>query len=58
MTKAKAIGQADVVRHLSADELRALPGLLGRVAPAMVAAHGFYTYVDTATGQKICLVAR
>lgn len=33
-------------RHLTIEEAQALPGLLGRIATAMLARHGAYGYTD------------
>lgn len=38
-------------------EAAKLPGLLGRIAPIMLARRGEYGYTDVATGRRILLVA-
>jgi hypothetical protein len=48
----------DDTRTLTLDEARALPGMLGRIAPLMLAAHGRYGYRDAATGRTVLLVVR
>lgn len=53
MTKATT---PDETRIMTLDEVRALPGLLGRVAAIMVERKGWYGYTDTATGRKILIV--
>lgn len=48
----------DETRTLTLDEAKALPGLLGKVAPAMLARHGVYAFTDTASGRKVVLRLR
>jgi hypothetical protein len=50
--------QADRTEYLTIDEARALPGLLGRIAGAMLAAHGEYRYTNTETGELVALVRK
>ena len=35
--------QADEIRSVTLTDARALPNLLGRIVPAMLARHGYYT---------------
>ena len=44
-----------IERTVTIDEAKALPGLLGRIAVAMLTRKGEYTYTDTATGRKVLL---
>lgn len=46
----------DETRTMTLDEVRALPGMLGRIASVMVERHGSYGYTDTATGRKILIL--
>lgn len=55
-TKEQMIAAADEVQELTIDQVKALPGILGRIAAAMVEAHGAYGYVDTGTNRKIAIV--
>lgn len=52
--------QADETRELTIAEAKALPGLLGIIASAMLKAHGFYGYTDVANGgaRKVLLIAK
>ena len=45
----------DEIRTLTLTEAKALPGMLGRIAPAMLERHGEYGFVDTATNRRILL---
>ena len=47
----QSMAQPDEARAVTLAEARAMPGLLGVIAPAMLAAHGLYGYTDTANGQ-------
>ena len=45
MTLTEAIRkQADEIHEMTMDEVKRLPNMQGRIASAMVDAHGFYTY--------------
>ena len=57
MTIQEIMAMADEVRHLSMDEMKALPNMLGKIAPVQVAANGFYSYTNE-NNKKICIVAR
>lgn len=50
----KVRAQADVTKVMTADEAKDLPGMIGRIAPPMMEAHGFYSY--TQNGQKVLVV--
>ncbi|MCX7335504.1 MAG: hypothetical protein NTV85_28650 [Hyphomicrobiales bacterium] len=54
----REIAQADEIRYMTMNEVRALPGLLGRVASAMTQHHGSYGFVDSQTGRKVCIVLK
>lgn len=43
-------------RAITLEDARNLPGLLGRIAPAMLANKGEYTYQDKAAGRTVRLV--
>lgn len=45
-------------RALTVEQARALPGMLGRIAPAVLTAHGAYTYKDLTTGLVVTLVRK
>jgi hypothetical protein len=47
--------EPDETRTLTIAEARALPGLLGRVAAAMLTAHGAYGFTDSKTNRRILL---
>jgi hypothetical protein len=47
--------EADEVRTVTMEEARALPGLLGQIASAMLTAHGVYGFTDSATNRRILL---
>lgn len=47
---------ADRTVHLSLGDAKALPNMLGRIVPAMLRAHGFYT--ATVNGAKTLYVLR
>lgn len=53
-----AVAQADEIREMTADEIKALPGLLGFTARAMTKEHGAWGYKDAATGRKVCIVVK
>jgi hypothetical protein len=57
-TSKREIAGADEIRHMTIDEVRALPGMLGRVATAVVQHRGSYGFVDVTTGRKVCIVLR
>lgn len=45
----------DEERVLTLDEAKALPGFLGRIAPAMLQHHGVYGYTEHPSGRKVLL---
>ncbi len=57
-SRADVVAEADVVREMTIDQVRAMGGLLGAVASAKAAHDGFYGYRDSATGRKICIVLK
>lgn len=54
-TKQVEAQPADETRTLTMDEAKALPGLLGRIASAMLARHGVYGYTNATTGRTVLL---
>lgn len=55
-TKEQMIAAADEVQELTLAQVKALPGILGRIASVMVEAHGAYGYVDIRTNRKVAIV--
>lgn len=54
---------ADEVRHVTASDVAALPGLLRQIAGANLTRHGWYSFTSYAgpedqSGRKILLIAR
>jgi hypothetical protein len=50
--------KAPETREMTLAEIRALPGLLGRIAATTVEATGSYGYTDSTTGQKVRIVRK
>jgi len=50
--------QADIRKDLTVEEARNLSGLLGRIAPAALAAHGWYGYTETQTGKRVLIIRK
>lgn len=50
--------QPDVVREITVADAKALPGLLGRIAAAMLEHTGSYTYLEADTDTLIRLVRK
>lgn len=48
----------DKTRKLTIAEAKALPGMLGRVAPVVLERRGEYGYIDATSGQKVLLVLK
>lgn len=47
----------DVIKRMSDAEAGALPGMLGRIAGAMLARQGWYGYTSHPTGQRVLIVS-
>lgn len=48
--------KVDEEHVLTLDEVKALPGMIGRIASAMVAHHGVYTYQLMPSGRLVRIV--
>lgn len=53
-----AMSMADEIQEMSMDEMKALPGFLGKLAPVQVQYNGFYAYHNTTRDLKICIVEK
>jgi len=48
----------DVIREMTPEEAAAMPGLLGRIASAVLRAKGEYGYTEAETGRKVLIVRK
>lgn len=55
VTAPKNFPTPDVRTLLTMDQARALPGMLGRIAPPVLKQHGYYSYTEMPSGRKILL---
>ena len=46
----------DIRQEMTAEEAATLPGLLGRIAPAMLRRHGCYGFTRASDGARILIV--
>lgn len=52
----QAYSAAMTVVRYTVEEAARLPGLLGRVAPAMLSARGWYGFTDTASCERVLIL--
>lgn len=53
---AEARRYADRVEQMTVAEAAELPGMLGRIASAVLAARGWYGYIDLGTNEHVLIV--
>jgi hypothetical protein len=58
MTKQPDPKTADRVEYVTADEMAARGGMLGRLASALIRHQGWYSYTEHPSGRKVLLIAR
>lgn len=56
--KEQAIAMADEVKYLSMNEIKALPNMLGAIAPSQVNVYGYYAYHNSTSDKNICIIER